>query len=241
MRSHHLARWLRDARTFPSDARAAWQRERLGGVWRELRGLTLGRVFRVSRFLVIENDVAEGLETPPPPGVSIERFTGDWEALAGIAGAPRRARFREATERGRVCFLARRGERPIGYTWLTERPDGGHDPAILALPPGTAYLTELYVVPAERNAGVGSALVSARRRYARERGFAKTWQMVAPRNTASLRVVAKTTRAPARVVAEVRIRRLLGWWRVRVLPVVTATAPGGLPRAEPARLHDSIR
>ncbi len=241
MRQSRLSRWLRDVRTFPADARAAWRRDRLRGVWRELRGRTLSRVFAAYHFLVIERDLAEGLETPAPPGISIERFTGDWEALSAMIGAPRRARFAEATARGRVCFLARRGERPIGYAWLAERMDRRFDPLVLDLPPATAYFTDLYVLPRERNAGVGSSLVSARLRHARERALVRTWQIVAPRNQASLRVVEKTTRVPLRIVAEARSFHILGRWRVRLIPFGTAGAPGELAGAEPARLRDSPR
>jgi hypothetical protein len=138
MRQSRPARWLRDARAFPADARAAWRREGMGGVWRELRGRTLSRVFATYDFLVIEKDLSDGLETPAPSGVSIERFTGDWEALSALVGAPRRARFEEAAAQGRVCFLARRGERPIGYAWLAERMDFRFDPPRPTSPTSTS-------------------------------------------------------------------------------------------------------
>jgi GNAT superfamily N-acetyltransferase len=241
MRKGRVARWLRDARTLPADARAAWRREGMRGAWRELSARTLGRVFTAYHFLVIEKDLADGLETPAPPGVSIERFTGDWKALSAIAGGPRRARFEEATAGGRVCFLAKRGEQPVGYAWLAERMDRAFDPLVLELPPATAYLTDLYVLPAERNTGVGSALVSARLRHACERNLVRTWQIVAPRNQASLRVIEKTTRVPARIVAQARSFHIFGRWRVRLTPVDRAGTSRSLAGAEPARLPDSAR
>lgn len=222
-----LSRWLRDARTFPADARAAWRREGPSGVWGALRVRTLDRVFAVGRLLVIENDLRDGPEVPVPHGVTVGPFAGDWEALAGLAGQRGRERFRRASARGRVCFVAWRGPHPIGYTWFAEELDPEFDPTGIALPPGTAYGTDLYVAPAERNAGVGSALLSARLRHARERGFARAWRMVAPSNRPSLRTVEKACGPTLRVVCELRTLRVLGWRRVRVRP-----APATHPRAQ---------
>jgi GNAT superfamily N-acetyltransferase len=188
------------------------------------------------RLLVVERNLTDVLETPPPAGVSIERFATDWEALTAIAGSRRCARFHEAAARGRVCFIARREGRPIGYAWLAERLDPELDSVGLALPTGTARLSDLYVVPPERNAGVGSALVCARMSYAREHGFVRTWQTVAPGNRASRRVIEKTGCVPARVVAEVRILPLLRWRRLRLLPAEAGEAPPHKQVAKPRHL-----
>jgi GNAT superfamily N-acetyltransferase len=115
------------------------------------------------------------------------------------------------------------------------------DPLVLDLPPATAYFTDLYVLPGERNTGVGSALVTARLRHARESALVRTWQIVAPRNHASLRVISKTTRTPARIVARARSFHVFGRWRVRLIPFATAGAPAELAGAAPARLQDSPR
>jgi GNAT superfamily N-acetyltransferase len=104
-------------------------------------------------------------------------------------------------------LVAWRGSQPVGYAWVaTEmRPEVSQCP--LELPADAAYLWDLYVVPAERRSGVGSALASERLRAARALGRTEGWRMITPDNTASLRTLHRTG-ASTRVVGEIRYVKL---------------------------------
>jgi GNAT superfamily N-acetyltransferase len=124
--------------------------------------------------------------------------------------------FRRLQANGRICLVAWRDGRAVGYAWVAERlgPDVTRCP--IPLPPHAAYLWDLYVVPSERGNGVGTALAAARLTAARERGFREGWRMIGPDNAASLRTL-RSGRA-LRVVGEVRFVQFLGVLRARFLP-----------------------
>ncbi len=200
------ARWS----DLPAEASRAW---RLGGM-REVRDVLAERsvhlVYRRARMVVIAQTLDGVRETPVPAGVTIGTASAaDIDRLAEITGARDLRLFRARHVAGRTCLIAWRAGRPIGYTWFSDRV--GPDVTIcpLPLPPNAAYLYDLYVVPAERGSGVGSALVSARLRLARERGFTEGWRMIAVGNRASLRTVDKTAGVGTRVVGEMRYLKLL--------------------------------
>jgi GNAT superfamily N-acetyltransferase len=126
-------------------------------------------------------------------------------------------RFRALTAAGRHAVIAWRGSQPIGYGWVAASlgPDVTSCP--LELPPSAAYLWDLYVIPAERSNGVGSALASARIQVARECGFREAWRIISPSNSASLRTLAKSG-ADTRVVGEVRFVKILTRIRAQFTP-----------------------
>lgn len=216
--------YARDLRTFPADAALAWGQGGFGGLWEQFAERTVHRVFRCNRYVVIAQSLDDIKAVPPPPGVIIEAFacSDDWTALSGIATQRERASFRRMAERGRVCLVAWRGDRAIGYTWHSDHTDPEIESLPIALPPGAAYLSTLFVDPSERNSGVGSALVSARLRFARDRGFREGWRMIAPGNRASFRTVDKTGGRQTRIVGEVLsvkiFRRVYARFRPRHTP-----------------------
>jgi ribosomal protein S18 acetylase RimI-like enzyme len=82
-------------------------------------------------------------------------------------------------------------------------------PLPFQFPDHAAYLYNLYVLPSERNTGIGSALALARLQLARRLGFREGWRMVSRSNVPSLRTVRKS--GSTRIVGVVRYIKLLNW------------------------------
>jgi GNAT superfamily N-acetyltransferase len=203
-----LAKYVVDLITFPGDAALRYRNEGLRGVWGAIAPRTVHRVLRASRLTVFAQPLHEIPDVQPPAGVSIAPLRPEQiPALSRIAGRLDRDRFRRLLEIGCVGLVAWRGSRPLGYAWVaTEmRPEVSHCP--LELPAHAAYLWDLYVVPAERGSGVGSALASERLRAARALGRAEGWRMITPDNVASLGTLRRTG-ASTRVVGQIRYLKL---------------------------------
>jgi GNAT superfamily N-acetyltransferase len=203
-----LAKYVADLVTFPGDAALAYQNEGLRGVWGAIAPRTIHRVVRASRLTVFAQPLHQIPNVEPPAGVSIAPLRLEQiPLLSRIAGELDRERFRRLLEIGCVGLVAWRGSRPVGYAWVaTEmRPEVSQCP--LDLPANAAYLWDLYVVPAERGSGVGSALASERLRAARGLGRTEGWRMITPGNTASLGTLRRSS-AFTRVVGRMRYFKL---------------------------------
>ena len=203
-----LAKYVADLVTFPGDAALGYRNEGLRGVWGAVAPRTIHRVVRASRLTVFAQPLHEIPNVQPPAGVSIARLRLEQiPALSRIAGELDRGRFRRLLEIGCVGLVAWRGSRPVGYAWVaTEmRPEVSQCP--LELPANAAYLWDLYVVPAERGSGLGSALASERLRAARGLGRTEAWRMITPDNTASLGTLRRSS-AFTRVVGRMRYFKL---------------------------------
>lgn len=203
-----LAKYVADLASLPGDAALGYRNEGLHGVWEAVATRTVHRVVRASRLRVFAQTLECIPDVAAPPGISIVRVRLEQvEALGPIAGERERARFRRLLEIGCIGLAAWRGARPVGYAWvaLEMRPEVSLCP--LELPAHAAYLWDLYVVPAERGSGVGSALAAERLRVARAHGRTEGWRMIAPDNTASLHTLRRSG-APPRVVGEIRYLKL---------------------------------
>jgi GNAT superfamily N-acetyltransferase len=184
----------------------------LPDLWQTVAERSIHRLIRWGRFLVIVQRLDEFREVPPPPGITIRPATkADLPAMARSMARCDVERFAEYMARGRICFVAWEGERPVGYAWNADRvsSDMTATACPLALPPTASYLWNLYVLPHRRGHGIGPALASARLRLARDRGLREGWTMIAPTNYASLRAVAKTAGPNTRVIGELRYIKLL--------------------------------
>jgi GNAT superfamily N-acetyltransferase len=203
-----LAKYVTDLVTFPGDAALAYRNEGLRGVWGAIAPRTIHRVVRASRLTVFAQPLHEIPNVEPPAGVSIAQLRLEQvPALSRIAGELDRRRFRRLLEIGCVGLVAWRGSRPVGYAWVATKmwPEVSQCP--LELPANAAYLWDLYVVPAERGSGVGSALASERLRAARGLGRTEAWRMITPDNNASLGTLRRSS-AFTRVVGRMRYFKL---------------------------------
>jgi GNAT superfamily N-acetyltransferase len=198
------------------------------GAREELRAAVQFPIFRHGEVLVIEQDLDRVADSPLPEGVTIRLSDSeaDWAALATVANRRTRDRFRRASARGRICLIAWRGERPIGYTWLSSRLDPDLETFPLPLPDDALYGWDLYVDPAERRSGVGSALVSARLRHAKALSRRIAWRVIDARNQGSVGTIRNTAGDGARVVGRFRYVRIFGWTRGRVRPYQSDLAAG---------------
>jgi GNAT superfamily N-acetyltransferase len=190
----------------------------MGGVWNALADRTLHRVLRTGHVVVFAQLLESAPQVPPPSGVTIRPLTGDdWPALSKIATQRSLASFRQLAANGRHGLVAWRGSEAIGYGWVAEQLGPDVTACPIDLPPYAAYLWDLYVVPAERSNGVGSALASARVQLARGLGFKEGWRMIAPSNNASLRTLAKTG-TDTRVIGELRFVKVFSRVRAQFTP-----------------------
>jgi ribosomal protein S18 acetylase RimI-like enzyme len=176
---------------------------------------TLHRLYRRRRFLVLEHPLLDGGDESRLEGVEIRLLEDrDWGALEKAMTTRTIERFRCRLARGRTCFLAWSGERPIGYSWISERVEPEIEELVMPLPNDGLYCWDLYVMPDERNRGVGSALANARLSHARELGFRRAWRVVSPDNAAAIRT-SKGWEPGVRTLGEVTVVKLLGRVRAR--------------------------
>jgi ribosomal protein S18 acetylase RimI-like enzyme len=203
---------------FRRDVAITWS---YGGL-RELREAFLNRavhrLYRRETGLLFEEDPREVSEAPPPAGVEV-RVLGDrdWVDVADTLTTRALSLFRRQMTPQNTCLVAWRGERLIGYTWLSE-PGAPLRGLPLPLPSGIAYGWDLWVDPRERSRGVGSALVRARLACARERGFLRAWRIVIDGNRPALRTLERSSGGRARVLGKVVYVTFLGRRRARYEP-----------------------
>jgi GNAT superfamily N-acetyltransferase len=209
-------KYVRDAITFPRDASLAWKHAGARGAWRELRIRTFDRISRGGLALLFEHVNADVPPLTLPDGVRITPFAGpDWTPFLALTSAKRIENFRRRVERGRQCLVAWRGERPVGFTWISTRMDRDIETYALDLPPDATYHWDLYVVSAERGTGVGAALAFARLHHSRDQSFRISWRLIDIDNVGSQRGARKTASASTRVLGELRYRNFFGrsWYR----------------------------
>ena len=218
MNHPRIQKYLTDVATLPGDAVLSYQLAGMRGIWDALADRTLHRVLRTGHLIVFAQLLESAAEVTPPPGVAIRPLTDtDWPALSRIVTQRSLALFRTLVANGRHGVVAWRGSEAIGYGWVAERIGPDVTACPLDMPSDAAYLWDLYVVPAERSNGVGSALASARVKLARDLGFREGWRMIAPANGASLRTLAKTG-TDTKTVGELRFIKIFASIHARFRP-----------------------
>jgi GNAT superfamily N-acetyltransferase len=204
-------KYVRDAITFPHDARAAWRHRGASGVWREIRVRTLDRISRRGHALLLEHALVDVPHLPLPEGIRIAPFAGpDWTPFLELTTASRIERFRNRIARGRECLVAWRGDRPVGFTWISTRMDRDIETYPIPLPPDVTYHWDLYVASSERGNGLGTALAFARLHHSRGQSFRAGWRLIDIDNLASQRTAQKTAGENTRVIGEVRYVSFFG-------------------------------
>ena len=183
-------KYLFDAKTLPDDLARSWRTDGVNGVLTQLRQRSVDRVAVRSHSLVIETDLVEVRQVPPPEGVSICRFNGDWSALGDLVSRRMAPYLSSAAAAGRWCLVARRGNQAVGLAWLAPETDVRFDKFTLPLPSDAVYLWMVQVVKSERSKQVGTALASAALGWAQEMGWRRAWMIIDPGNRASLRAAA---------------------------------------------------
>jgi GNAT superfamily N-acetyltransferase len=176
---------------------------------------TLHRLYRRRKFLVLEHPLLDGGEGSLVEGVEIRPLEDrDWGSLKKAMTTRTIERFRRRLARGRTCLLAWSGERPIGYSWISERVEPEIEELVMPLPDDALYCWDLYVMLDERNRGVGSALANARLSHARQLGFRRAWRIVSPDNPSAIRT-SLAWPPGVRMLGEVTVVKLLGRVRAR--------------------------
>jgi hypothetical protein len=194
------------------DVLRAWRLGRWLSVLEELRLSTLARLGGYGRRFVVEADLTRLAEVASPDQVEVRLFLEkDW-ALLGDLGRERLAPgFDCAADAGRVCLVAWRQRRAVGYAWFSPKVEGEHEHYDLPLPADAMYISQLHVVPDEQPREVAAALLGAGLRLWRDRGFRRTWVILHPNNLGSVCPVASL--APSRVLGTVARLKVLAWMR----------------------------
>jgi GNAT superfamily N-acetyltransferase len=162
-----------------------------------------------------------------PAGITITRLGPEQiSSLHSIAGRRDRERLRKLLDIGCIGLVAWRGARPVGYAWVATEMGPEVSLCPLELPAGAAYLWDLYVVPAERGGGVGSALASERLHTARDLGCTEGWRMITLDNIASLRTLYRSGDT-TRIVGEICYLKLGRRLYSRFTPGPPAQSPIG--------------
>lgn len=212
-----LPRRLRPGATV-ADLRDAWREGGASQLAVEFREAVQFRLFRHGELLIIEYDLAHIAPGELPDGVEVRICESPAEQgpLAAITNRRTRERFRRATKGGRECLVAWRGDRPVGYTWLSDRIAHDIEQFPIPLPEDALYGWDLYVHPSERRSGIGSALTRARLLRSRELGYRVGWRAIDTGNLAAVGTVRRTAGDGTRVVGRLRYVRVLGrsWGRL---------------------------
>jgi GNAT superfamily N-acetyltransferase len=202
--------YLSDLRTLPADAARAWRFAGWAGIRDEIRKRTIERVGGYVRRFVIESDLGRLAEVAPPEAVEVRLFDGpDWSLLGDMVTARLAHQFKDAAAAGRICLVAWKQRRAVGYAWFSPRIELHHEKYELPLPADAIYIWHLEVSPLERRQGVAAALLSSGLQVARDRGLRRSWIVIHPDNIASLRTISSI--ASSQVLGTVWRLKVLSW------------------------------
>jgi GNAT superfamily N-acetyltransferase len=173
---------------------------------------TLDRLGGYVRRFVIETDLLRLVHGELPPEVDIRAFTGpDWTLLGDMGPSRLLGQFAEASEAGRICLIAWKRRRAVGYVWFSPAIERRHERYDLSLPPDTIYVWQIEVAREEQHGSVAAALLSRGLELCRERGFQRSWIILHPDKLVSIHTIASV--APSRVLGTVALVKVLSWMR----------------------------
>ncbi|HET6837369.1 MAG TPA: GNAT family N-acetyltransferase [Gemmatimonadales bacterium] len=203
-----FTKYLTDLRTLPGDVVRAWRAGGWVAVQDEIRKRTLDRVGGYVRRFVVEADLSRLAEVSPPEGVEIRLFSGpDWSLLGDMGRRRLTPQFGAAMEAGRICLVAWKRRRAVGYVWFSSVVESRIESYDLPLPPDTVYIWQVEVSRSERRHGVAAALLSSGLQLARDRGLRRSWIIIHPDDVACLRTIASV--APSQVLGTVARLKVL--------------------------------
>jgi GNAT superfamily N-acetyltransferase len=213
---------VNDIRTFPADAARAWRAGGWPAVLEEMRRRVFDRVGGYERRYVVEVDLSGLTDRPLPAEVEILPFSGpDWLLLGDMARSQLIPRFSGAAAAGRVCLVAWKRRRAVGYAWFSSQIESRHESYDLPLPAYTNCIWQLEVTRSERRQGIAAALLSRGLTLSRDRGFQRSWIIIHPRNLSSFQALAGV--APTQVLGTVAcikiLSRMRSWYRALSAPV----------------------
>ena len=170
-------------------------------------------ISKTLKFLV-ETDLSRLAELAPPSDVDIREFQGsDWSMLVDIMPKSLTLELDESGSEGRTCLVAWKRRHPVGYAWFYPEVDCRHERCRLPLPANAVYIRQLEVTRSERRQGLASALLSAGLKLRRDQGYERSWIVLDPMNTASVRTIASV--APCQVLGTIARLRIFGWTHCR--------------------------
>lgn len=227
MSTARLRKYVSDCRTLPRDVMGAWRTGGAENVWLELRRRTVDRAGGYARGLVIETDLSRLTKCPARSGIEIERFAGpNWCSFGDLIADRTAASSAAAAAAGRQCIVARHNGQTLGYSWVSPAVEARYEGFDLPLPADAIYLWQTFVTREARGLGVGSALVSFELHLARDRGYRRSWTVILPENTASLRTIVAV--GPSRVVGTVTRVKVLSSMHSRYRELPNPRAVGEL-------------
>jgi GNAT superfamily N-acetyltransferase len=176
-----------------------WQLDRIGGY---------GQKF------VVETDLSRLAELAPPAEVDIRPYKeSDLSLIGDIMPKSLTGELAATEAEGRTCLVAWKRRHAVGYAWFYPEVDCRHERCALPLPSDAVYIRQLEVDRSERRQGLAAALLSAGLKLRRDQGYQRSWIVLDPRNTASVRTIASV--APSQVLGTVAWLRIFGWIRCR--------------------------
>ena len=205
-------RILAELRSLSRDVLRAWRLGRWLSALEELWLGTLARLGGYGRRFVVEADLTRLAEMTMPDQIEVRVFlANDWALLGDLARERLAPQFDCAADAGRICLVAWRQRRALGYAWFSPKVEGEHEDYDLPLPSDAMYISQLYVAPDEQPREVAAALLGAGLRLWRDRGFRRTWVILHPNRLTSLCPVA--TLAPSKVLGTVARLKVFAWMR----------------------------
>lgn len=125
-------------------------------------------------------------------------------------------RFRKLLGRGSMAFIAYENDKPVGYSWFSQKVDPyvSHYGSALNLGPKEVYWHDLRTALGYQCRGIGTALASHCMRYLRDRRFKSVKIAVQKNNIPSIKL---HTRLGAKQIGKLYRTRILLWEHLKYI------------------------
>jgi ribosomal protein S18 acetylase RimI-like enzyme len=165
-------------------------------------------------FIVLARSLQDHPPVPLPPIPLTMRLAtqADLPYLQALVLPSEYDYFVRRLEHGRLCFLAFLAENSrelVAYRWATTEIDPGIDALIMDLPPGSAYIDDVYTAPAQRRQNIQAALYSFCLQYFQDLGYEQFIAIIDVKNLASQALAQKRGYQPIGRASFLRILRTI--------------------------------